>query len=535
MSIQGQDPDLSLYSNAIKQAESLYPISSTTIETIENRTKKIGLDTIRAFDPTSSSPEAKKLAESLKNKMSVTTEKEFTVLLKAANDFLLILDEVQPFHIEPPPPLTLAANAPTNAPYTILEHSLRSKSDVHRMALAFPKTPIRDLVALKPERLVLHEMAARLVLEVSLTESDMDQEIARLSHAMTQEFLDQNPDFASQLLEERSKLEETILQYLDDKPIAIASNIKQLVDQLKANMELDSEKKLAIAHYASDLAYRDHLQRILQKYPIFESSALKGYSHLPAQVSQDRRLIMINGGIASGKGETEKQIQQKIEADGIPWSSVAKLNTDSFKRTLLDPSSIEKEHVYYYGGLVHDEAAMIRNRIFSEFQRKLKDNTAPHMYFDQVWPQADILTLGGKSSRGLDLYLVQIPVEQSVHMAYQRGKMIGRFETTKGLLNSHKQVALQFQENIKKATDAGARNIRVHFMANIAKGVVEKAATFDFQKKAHDLPVEGKKHLVSFYKKTMLNTDAHTMEELYAASVDEEKHADQMINELKTL
>jgi len=308
-----------------------------------------------------------------------------------------------------------------------------------------------------------------------------------------------------------------------------------LVDSVKSEMELNSEKKLAIAHYVADVVYVSHLREKLQKHPILKSDVLKGYDPLPSQVSEQRRLIMVNGGNASGKGSTEKEIKQRMETAGIPWTSVAKLNNDSFKRTLLDPSSLEKEYFYFYAGLTHDESSMIRNRIFSEFQRRLQDDTSPHMYIDQVWPQVEILTLGGTSRLGLDLYLVQIPVEQSVHMAYKRGKEIGRFETTKSILNTHKQVSLQFQANIKKAIAAGARNIRVHFMANISVGVVLESATFNFAMRTQDLPEQGKDYLVGFYKKTMLNIDARTMKELYLASFDEEKHAEQMIAELQTL
>ena len=255
------DSDLSLYSKAIKQAESLYPISTKTIETIETRTQKIGLDAIRDFDSTSCSAEANELAKSLRDKMSISNEDEFKVLLKAASDFLLILDEVQPFNIEPPPQLTLVTNVIKAAPYTILSHCSRSIQDVHRMATTFPEIPIRDLIALKPERLVLHEMVAKLVLEVSLTESEMDKEIARLSPALTEEFLTLNSDFSNQLLEERSKLEENILEYLKDASTQMDPKIKKLVDSVKAEMELDSEKKLAVAHYVADQVYLDSLQK----------------------------------------------------------------------------------------------------------------------------------------------------------------------------------------------------------------------------------------------------------------------------------
>jgi hypothetical protein len=179
----------------------------------------MGASTIRGFNSISCSQEGQQLAKSLRSKMSITDHYSFTVLLKAANDFLLFLKEAKPFHIGPPLVLILVEGAPLTAPYIILSQCWRSISDVIRLKTAFPAMQIRDLIALKPERLVLYEMVARLVLEASLPGAEIDQEIAGLSQSLTREFLSTNPNFATEMLEERTKLETAILQYLDNSAL----------------------------------------------------------------------------------------------------------------------------------------------------------------------------------------------------------------------------------------------------------------------------------------------------------------------------
>lgn len=161
-----------IYAEAIHCAETLRLTSAETHQAVEERINNISLTTLQQMEqPQPFDALTRQLADTIDEKLHIAHEDpHFSVILKAADDFRLILRNTMLFKIEPLPPikLTPVEGAPAQAPYTILEHKMRPVADIARMKKVFPKKEIRDLIVMQPARLVLHEMAAHLILSVSL-------------------------------------------------------------------------------------------------------------------------------------------------------------------------------------------------------------------------------------------------------------------------------------------------------------------------------------------------------------------------------
>ena len=448
---------------------------------------------------------AQELATSIANHYKVSPgTSDFAVVLKAANDYLVFKHDIMPFHIDPLPQLSLKEipNAPV-APYTMLTQSVHDTRSLLAMSEVFTKMPIRNLVALNPERLVLHEMAKNLVLDVALDSTkSADDQIADLSPKLTKEFLDSNPSFAKDMNALRATVEEEIFNNLQS---GTAPNLKyeELVKQFTKDVDgqvSTEQKNRAIARRVASDVYQQTAKAKIGAFNIFLSNTLQGYEQIPEQTAQNRRMYMVNGGQASGKGATEEVIKAKALSNGVEWKNMVKINTDSFKKMLLDPKDLADKYALFYGGLTHDEASMIKESIMNEYNARLAKNTAPHLYIDQVWPEEKLFRLGGTQPNGIDVTVVQLPVETSLRLGYTRGQKIGRYEPKATIINGHRGVAIQLIDNLEKAVGPQCNNIQLHFVANTSPTTIQECATYNFKTKQHRIHQEGIPHLEGFFK-----------------------------------
>src|SRR3990167_2295191 len=132
---------------------------------------------------------------------------------------------------------------------------------------------------------------------------------------------------------------------------------------------------------------------------------------------------MINGGIASGKSSSLQQQIASAKAEGVEWKDVLHLNRDALKAVLVHPSDLPAdmgaEHKKFYTSFAEDEAFLLRDMILQEDRERLETDTAPHFFIDQVYPNEDMLLMAGDpEGKGLDLTIVQTPVENSFRMFY---------------------------------------------------------------------------------------------------------------------
>jgi hypothetical protein len=551
--MSGISPDR-MYMSAIHAAEDLYSLSPASRDHIDSVVSSTAQKILAEGGAPARGTDAQILALAQRIETRLATQGmgpadvDHDIVYQAAADFL----GQHPYVVEAPPPIALkrastapaelgraesvsatvpVPDAPPAAPYTILGHNFRPAEELMEMTEVFPTqtTPIRDLCVVNPNRLVLHEMVGHLVLN-TVVEEPTDTVIATRSKELSREFLAANPTFEEDMRAYRDEQEHLVRDSFAGRG-SLSPEARTLVEKfsretasVKGGGTLTPHDHAAIAKRVADQLYARHAQRQIEAF-LPRSTLFASLPKIPPQNAATRALLMVNGGIASGKGSSEETIQGAMRARGIEWRDIAKLNTDSYKQTLLDPADLPPEMAHFYSGLVHDEASMIRNRVYEQYMQRMEADTAPHMYFDQVWTQKEILEMGGRTPNGIDVYMVQIPVESSVGMAYSRGVSTRRFETTQGILGTHQRVPIQLQESVQYATSRGARNFRLHFMANVGRGVpAQEVATMDFGRRTETIPPVGtpeRGHLEGFYKKTLIDTKARAPDQIYARISDD--------------
>lgn len=525
---------LPAYTTAIEEACKQEGINPTLQEMVAGKVDDLAKG-IFTGSTTVSGSRAEEIAAKLAPGVSKTSP-EYQVALQAAKDFEVLLGDAEKteahmFSITPAPAPDLSAisGAPV-APYSLLMHSARPASHLVDIAKTFGVQGIRDLVPLTPKRLVLHEMCKNVVLghQIPSSKGGFDKQVATLVPALSEVFLKANPKLEETATAIRTTVEAQALELLNggkvDKPIHsdLASTVASLETQVKKDSGLSApEIKQAIARRAADLISESYVRSEVDKFDLSSQPLLTEHPALPTQTEDTRRMFMINGGVASGKGTAESEMIEGASKQGVNWDHVLTLNTDSFKGMLLDPSKLSPEHGEFYSGLTHDEASLIRNDILSTYREKLEGGTAPHLFVDQVWPAVDIIEMGAASKNGIDLTVVQIPVENSFQMAYHRGVSTGRFEHRPVILGSHSRVPIQLHESLDNAIKKkGVSNIRLQVLSNVSKGVVKPVAMIDFAK--GEGVVVDMKTLLKFYQKTGLNKSAMTFGELYKTPEDKD-------------
>jgi hypothetical protein len=181
---------------------------------------------------------------------------------------------------------------------------------------------------------------------------------------------------------------------------------------------------------------------------------------------------------------------------------------------LLQPQDVDAEYRGFFASFTEDEAFLLRDAILREYQDRLKSDTAPHLYIDQVSPTIEMLRMAGDpTGQGLDLTIVYSPVEMSFLMASFREQETGYGAVTSGLLNSHANVSTQLVENIEQARQEGRGNIRLKIVANVARGVLAPIATIDYTKQKGTISNEAL--LLTFFHKKHINRNAKRFAEIY--------------------
>jgi len=429
------------------------------------------------------------------------------------------LVEAHVFHIMAPPSLSLASletNRPLCQNQSILKHSARPIDDVIMIARCFNvQEPIRKVIPLDVERLVMHNLIRRFVLEFSLN-GELSEELIRVIPSLSQTVFQASCKRIAPL---RDELQEQALNYLQGRSQSIDSKFQRIIDELACQTQSGSnspgEIQRAIAMRTADLIIEDYVQEEVNKFELAGSVELQGYKPLPMQTRQTRRIFMINGGVASGKSSAQLSQSERARAEGVEWSDICPINRDAFKPVLLSRDQVDPGFQDYFASFTEDEAYLLRDAVLREYQVRLENDTAPHLYIDQVSPSIEMLRMAGApEGRGLDLTIVQTPVENSFMMAFGRERRTGYGAVTQGVLSTHAKVPMQLLSSLSTAVDEQKTNIRVNIVANVAIGVIQPVACIDLASGRGQ--IQDPERLLAFFHKSHINQQATRFDELYA-------------------
>lgn len=471
--------------------------------------------------------------------VSVTSDKEFTAaplaetpavagesaaVALATTHFFQALTKAREkeavmFSVPATPPAVTALSRAGAPPYTLLTHSLRTASELKEIGrLSNYTEPVVQAIAFTPERMALQTFARELVLNYSLGKEGkgLDTELASLVPVVVADFMATHPGFPEEMRLFREKTQAEVQAHLTSGS-ELAPDVREVYEQVlskvspEASMS-EAERRQAIAMKVADMVYKRRVESELKSFDLSSCDAVKALKPLPPQTGEARSITMINGGIASGKGTAEGEIMREAAARGVDWRDVLVVNTDSFKRMLLDPATLSEEDKPHFSGLTHDEASLIRSSIMEEYTKRLQENRAPHLHVDQVWTEERLVTLAaGSNPRGIDITMVQVPAERSFQMAFGRGVATGRFESTVGILNTHRGVPRQLLDTLSKLKPGS--NVRIRLVDNVAKDRVEEAAYIDISK--GEGSISKRAAVLEFFKKRAIDPSATTFDAMY--------------------
>ena len=226
---------------------------------------------------------------------------------------------------------------------------------------------------------------------------------------------------------------------------------------------------------------------------------------------EDRKVAISSGGNASGKGNTTDSIIIFFaEEYNISSSDIVIVNTDSYKPFLIDIKQVAPK---LYSPLSTDEASLVNAIIQNRLERAANISAAPHVIHDQVFAgqeaQLSPVLDGGGAAR---IVTVSTDVVEAVPRSHDRGMLIGRIETTPGILGSHKSMAIALPKDLSKY---GGRDLTHTLVDNNQPPEIAPEVIMETKFKRRSIFIYNEEKTADFAKKTIINTDARSPDEVY--------------------
>ena len=190
-----------------------------------------------------------------------------------------------------------------------------------------------------------------------------------------------------------------------------------------------------VARLAVDLACNDAasdaIGRLIEPW-LAEAVRAEGYRRLPRQAQP----VVMNtkGASASGKS-TLRPLQRALASRiGVEWSEFALISPDIWRKQLLDYGSLGP-HYKYAGAFTGEELKIVDQKLDRYMARKGARGEMPHLLidrfrFDSFAPDSDEAGSNLLTRFGHDVYLFFMitPPEMLVERAWKRGLEVGRYK-----------------------------------------------------------------------------------------------------------
>lgn len=301
---------------------------------------------------------------------------------------------------------------------------------------------IEEVAALRPERLVVHELLIRVCANYSVSDGDQYEDLGINFRHMAKtlfdrylvEMIPQVNSFYDQLRGEIDRLVETELKVIyraapfsaaekdgwfsrlfrrplsADKAVRVEDRDRDLVEQWQKRSQIERSAKLekavcfSLSRVIGSVLIRHGRIRgeegILRKLvvnhvcnsfgsakigekiePAIERGAQQlGYRTLPLQHSPV--IMNIKGASAAGKS-TLRPLQQKLVAHlGLKWQDFALISPDIFRKFLLDYASLGDAYKYA-GTCSGQELQIVDQKLDLYMANKARNHTLPHLLIDR--------------------------------------------------------------------------------------------------------------------------------------------------------
>jgi hypothetical protein len=321
------------------------------------------------------------------------------------------------------------------------EHAFTSYRDAEELH-DLTGLPVADIAALRPQRLVLHELLVRVTADLSVPDGPRIEDLGINFRAMTAAILERHvgprmadivgaydalrADIAAQVERELGELLATPLpapapprgarfglfgrRRADPLPIEdaevrearlLASWSKRLAGTSGATGRAVHRALLRVtsalivrhgrawgdarvlARLATDIACNDAGAEIIgaRVAPIVaHAAAVEGFMPLRAQ---EHPMVMNTKGPSAAGKSTIRPLQRTLAGDiGVRWSDFALISPDIWRKQLLDYGSLG-EHYRYGGAFTGDELAIIDQKLDRYMAAKASHDDMPHLLIDR--------------------------------------------------------------------------------------------------------------------------------------------------------
>ncbi|MFA6303244.1 MAG: hypothetical protein WC627_08960 [Legionella sp.] len=417
--------------------------------------------------------------------------------------------------------------------FTILANSLLTEFDSLKLTTeAYPKEFVRNLVCLRPGRLMEHEILAQLqatikldktvedeadtfgraftLVQASVLKNNVIESECVILYAKTAKELDEFFDgliarkqiHSSQISpKDQAKLKSMFDEIAKKEPWVSDPNLLKLVCMQRGLAFLYTQE----ARKLIEPLVRETIQQLCQS-GTFEPLDLVDKKHGVA--------VFTTGGVASGKGTCLANIESTLTTripTAIAWNDMVHHNADRLKPFLLDPGIDPKKFSQY----TYEESLLVKERIMMLIEEQGKvSGFFPHFMHDQTKLKADELKQANQRYGEIIIAAVSTDASVAIERSYLRGMKTKRFEHTEGLLGSHQAVPGEFIKALTQDELFGQNKISVVMYDNNSPSKeINMFASINMLTKT--IVVYDEEQMQNWIKKETINIYARSEEELY--------------------
>ncbi len=367
------------------------------------------------------------------------------------------------------------------------------------------KSPI-SLVAFKPERQLLHDVAAYVTVYLKTeNEHTRNDIIQKVVNQLKPEVKDQLNGLYGSIESSVSKRMDLILR---DKKKGSRQERAAILAAKKVKFPIPYCPEIStVAQLATQIeTQRDYQEQLGQKLDGMIEQHFRYNPFYQYKSSADNNVpvvMFVGGGQASGKGSSIGNLMNNAKNAGMDPQNLVYLNNDSYK-SLLKPDGGDPK---LFSQLTHDEARIIRDKAF-----EMAKNSNMHLLMDQVSQSKSATNYALRKNGMVKGAIVSTKVETAIQRSYQRALDTGRFEDTSGLLECHQAVP---EKALAYVSDYKGEKVQVDFVDNNVEAGEAPVLFMSVNCKDSAITIHDEDLLREFIKKQLINTNAKTPSEIY--------------------
>ncbi len=280
-----------------------------------------------------------------------------------------------------------------------------------------------------------------------------------------------------------------------------------------------------IATVATDLAANDYgseqIGRLIEPY-VQQAAQTEGFRLLPVQ---PRPVVMNTKGASAAGKSTLRPLQHALaERIGIRWDDFALISPDIFRKFLLDYATLGPAYKYA-GALSGHELQIVDHKLDRYMARKAARGAMSHLLidrfrFDTFAPASDVAgsNLLTRFGNLVYLFFMLTPPDATVERAWHRGLEVGRYKAVDDLLAHNIEAYTGMPEVFFTWALAGDKKVHYEFLDN-SVALGERPRTVAFGWNG-EMNVLDVKGLLDVDRYRRINVDAKNAQEVHPGAAE---------------